>query len=285
MAADELFVHEGPVVVSDVISPLNLQALRRDYLGAEPFRFFCIDGFLREEFARKVASAYPSYDVARTMGQEFSKVNERLKIQVTQFDRFPDAVKVLASTLSSAAWLHALQRITGIDALLADEQLAGAGMHLTGAGGRLDVHVDFNYLEDRQLFRRLNILIYLNPEWDESWGGRIELWDRDVTRSHHSFLPIFNRCVVFETSEISYHGVTPVTAPHDVVRKSFAGYYYTRQPPANWSGQGHSTVFRARPDERFREFVIMPMERAKARLESVVWFAKRQVKKLLRAGR
>lgn len=268
-------------MTGSVIRPLDVESLKQQFESGVPFPFFSIDDFLEPEFAADVAAVYPSYAEARGMGNEFSKLNERLKVQVTDYARFPSPVKRLADELSGAAWLEILERITGIPRLLADEQLAGGGMHLTGPGGRLDVHVDFNYLEDRKLHRRLNILVYLNPEWRPEWGGAIELWDEDVSRCGQSFMPKFNRCVVFQTSEISFHGVTPVTAPEGVVRKSFAGYYYTREAPPQWDGTVHSTVFRARPAERFRRNVLMPLERLQDGSRQSLQNVKRSLKKVL----
>ncbi len=146
------------------------------------------------------------------------------------------------------------------------------------ARGHLDVHVDFNYLEERQLHRRLNILIYFNKDWDPEWGGNIELWDKDVKVCHQSFSPIFNRCVVFATSEHSYHGVTAVRCPEDRTRRSFAAYYYTKEAPPHWDGAVHSTNFKARPDEVLKGHVLMPLERAGQRLRSAVADFKRKIK-------
>lgn len=242
--------------MSDVLRPFDKELLRARFLESVPFPWFKIDGFLDEAFAQIVARSYPKYEAARTMGLEFNAARERLKIQVSDPSRFPDPVRRLADALASPSFLADLEYITGIPKLLADPVFAGAGMHLTGSGGRLDVHVDFNFLEERSLYRRLNILIYLNEHWNESWGGSLELWNSDVTRRHESFAPVFNRCVVFETNDISYHGVTPISAPPDVVRQSFAGYYYTSEPPARWDGTSHSTVFRSRPTERLRGTVL-----------------------------
>jgi hypothetical protein len=242
--------------MSNVVRPFDKEKLRTSFLESVPFPWFKIDGFLDDEFAHLVAGAYPNYEAARTIGLEFTAARERLKIQVSDPSRFPDPVRRLADALANPSFLADLEYITGIPKLLADAEFAGAGMHLTGSGGRLDVHVDFNFLEDRKLYRRLNILIYLNKRWEESWGGSLELWNSDVTRRHESFAPIFNRCVVFETSDISYHGVTPISAPPQIVRQSFAGYYYTSEPPARWDGTSHSTVFRSRPTERLRGTVL-----------------------------
>lgn len=210
------------------------------------------------------------------MGFEFHALNEKLKVQVTDSAKFPEAVRRLSVALSSPQFLEQLEYITGIPKLLADPEFHGGGMHLTGPTGRLDVHVDFNLLNG--LHRRLNILVYLNPVWEESWGGNIELWDKDVKKCFHSLQPIFNRCVVFETSEISFHGVTPITCPPGYVRRSFAAYYYTREAPAHWDGTKHSTVFRARPNERLRGTVLMPAQKLRENLRSGV----RRVKNMLK---
>ncbi|RYG95878.1 MAG: 2OG-Fe(II) oxygenase, partial [Alphaproteobacteria bacterium] len=227
--------------MAGVLRPLDRDAIRAEYRAAKPFPFFKIENFLLPDFLARVVAAYPSYETARTMGREFTAVNERLKIQVTDREQFPDPVKQLADELNGPEFLADMEYITDIPNLLADTAFGGGGMHLSSSGGRLDVHVDFNFLDRMQTFRRLNILVYLNPEWQEDWGGRIELWDKDVTRAEHSFAPVVNRCVVFETSEMSYHGVTPLTCPPGVVRKSFAAYYYTKEAPAWYDGQNHST--------------------------------------------
>src|SRR4029079_552184 len=114
----------------------------------------------------------------------------------------------------------------------------------------------------RDLHRRLNILLYFNKNWREEWGGNIEVWDQDVKTCVHSFSPIFNRCVVFETNEISFHGVSAVRCPEGLSRKSFAAYYYTKEAPAHWTGKYHDTIFKARPDEKLKGRVLMPLEKA-----------------------
>jgi 2OG-Fe(II) oxygenase superfamily len=244
-----------------VIRPIDLERIRTQYRSAQPFPFFVIDNFLEENFAKTVLGAYPSYTEAKRMGMEFDAVNERLKVQVTDRSRFPGPVTQLADALSGEKFLGQLEYITGIPKLLSDAEFNGGGMHLTGPSGRLDVHVDFNLLGEKQLHRRLNILVYLNEHWEESWGGSIELWDQEVKHCRHSMQPVFNRCVVFETSEISYHGVAPITCPEGFVRRSFAAYYYTVEAPANWDGSVHSTVFRARPNEKLRGSLLMPGEK------------------------
>jgi Rps23 Pro-64 3,4-dihydroxylase Tpa1-like proline 4-hydroxylase len=248
------------------INPIDRDQLRMQVGTAAPVKNFCIDNFLDESFAESVLAAYPSFEEALKVGTSFAAVNEKKKVQVTDSSTFAEPIAELNRELASPEFLGLLSDVFEMPNLLADEELVGGGIHQTGSRGHLDVHVDFNYIPERELHRRLNILIYFNKDWKPEWGGNIELWDADVKHCHHSFSPIFNRCVVFETNEISYHGVTAVKCPEGMSRKSFAAYYYTREAPAHWNGVAHSTIFRARPDEVLKGNVMMPLENAKRKL-------------------
>ena len=267
--------------MDDLMLPLDLPRLRQEWLSAEPFPHVKIEPFLKPEVAQAIADAYPSLDQARTLGHEFRFVNETGKIQITDSARFPEPIKALDQLLASPSFLAQLSQVTGIEDLLADPALSGGGMHMTGSQGRLDVHVDFNIETKTQLHRRINLLLYFNPEWRPEWHGAVELWDRDVKKRHHAFAPLLNRCVIFETSQISYHGVEQVDCPPGMARKSFATYYYTKQPPAQWNGVTHNTIFRARPDEKLKGYVLMPAERVARTvgkgLRRVYGFAERRI--------
>jgi Rps23 Pro-64 3,4-dihydroxylase Tpa1-like proline 4-hydroxylase len=261
-----------------MINPLDREALRRSFRSAQPYPYVIIDNFLVPGAAEEMAAAFPSFERAGEQGFSFNFVNEQRKIQITDATRFPEPVRRFERALASPQFLADLEYITDIPRLLPDESLEGGGMHLTGSGGRLDVHVDFNILESRKLFRRLNILVYLNPTWSEEWGGQIELWDKDVRNCLLRSPPVLNRCLIFETSDISYHGVAAVKAPAHVVRQSFAAYYYTREAPPRWDGTSHSTVFKARPDETFRRLVHMPVEKLRRQLVERIQQSKQWVK-------
>lgn len=243
------------------INELDREKLRREFASAKPFPYIVIDDFLQERFAVEVALTYPqSFDSALSEGISFNAFNEKKKVQITDSSRFPAPIAVLNDAISSPQFLADLSDITGIPKLVADPKLIGGGMHITGPGGRLDVHLDFNYLEEQRLHRRLNILIYLNEVWEKAWGGEIELWDKDVKQCHVSLSPVFNRCVIFETSDISYHGVVPISPGAVSTRKSFAAYYYTREAPPHWKGIAHSTIFKTRPEETMRALAHMPVQ-------------------------
>jgi hypothetical protein len=240
-----------------------------------------LDDFLDPDFAREVANSYPSFEEAERMGFTFKAVNEHRKVQVTDYERFPAATKRLADALAAPSFLRDLEAITGIQPLSWDGSFAGGGMHQTDAHGLLDVHVDFNRLESTGAYRRLNLILYLNPVWREEWGGLIELWDSEVKVRHRALHPVMNRCLVFETSEISFHGVTAVATPPGVTWKSFAVYYYTQEAPAGYAGRSHSTIFKARPDERLKKHVLMPAQAAQKHLHKGIMQAKELIKGIM----
>jgi len=177
--------------------------------------------------------------------------------------------------MNSQVFLQFLQNLTGIEGLLPDPRLQGGGMHQIERGGRLGVHVDFNRHRTSKLDRRLNVLLYLNKDWSEDYGGHFEMWDRQMERCVQRVLPIFNRLVVFSTTETSWHGhPDPLTCPEDRTRKSLALYYYTNGRPDSEVAETHSTKFRTRPGEtvenkreplRLRDFVPPVLTRWRSR--------------------
>ena len=266
--------------MSKIFSAQNWNSLSEQYQCAEPFPSICIDNFLTEEFATRVASAYPEYEDAKKVGREFNATNESLKVQITEPPLFPSPVAELSDALSSKEFIEIMSKLSGIESLVWDPSFVGGGMHLTKSSGLLDVHVDFNFESKLDLFRRINILIYLNPVWDKTWGGEVELWDKEVKNCIQSFEPKFNRCVIFSTSDISFHGVTAVQSPSYISRNSFAVYYYSSEPGDNAGdlyGGNHTTIFKARPYEYKKKYVTMPMESFKKTLQQ----KKRSLKKVL----
>lgn len=263
-----------------LIRPLDREALKQAFETATPFPHIVIDEFLEPDFAAEVAASFPSFEEARQKGFEFNFVRERRKIQVSDSAHFPAPVARLNEALASRSFLEDIEYITSIPNLLPDPALGGGGMHVTGSGGRLDVHVDFNFNEELNVHRRLNILIYLNPDWNPAWGGQVELWDPKVRTCHKSVVPQLNRCVLFQTSEISFHGVQPVSPDAHAPRQSFAAYYYTKDAPPAWDGEHHSTIFRARPDERLRRYVIVPVEQTLLKGKTAI----RALRAMLRGG-
>ena len=267
----------------DLINPIDRDALRQQYQSAKPVPWFKIDNFLKSDFADRCAAAFPTYEDVARVGKTWNNVNERGKYQVTDASLFPPPLKQLQEMMASQEFLDLIEHVTGIPRLLADDRLVGGGLHATGPRGHLDVHLDFDYIQDRQLHRRLNILVYLNKDWKPEWGGEFELWDPEVKVCQQKFSPVFNRCVMFETNHISYHGVNAVTCPPGEFRRSFAAYYYTTEAPAHWTGTPHDTIFKARPDEKLKA-VQMKAEKVTGALGDLLRRGARKIKKTIKGG-
>ena len=176
------------------------------------------------------------------------------KLEATREVTFGPFTRHVISQLNSAVFVDFLETLTGIKGLIPDPHLVGGGLHQIKPGGMLKVHADFNWHQRLLLDRRINLLIYLNEDWEESYGGHLELWDEHMNRSEKQILPIFNRCVIFSTTSNSYHGhPTPLTCPPERTRKSLALYYYSNGRPSDEVAESHDTLFQARPGETFQQ--------------------------------
>ncbi|MFW2850448.1 2OG-Fe(II) oxygenase [Sphingomonas sp. TX0543] len=219
-------------------------ARAESYRGAAPFPHIAIDDFLDRAMLRDIARHYPSIEDR----QFFDREQERFKYQFqpAAIDD-PLALNLLAE-LNSEAFIAFLERMTGIAGLIPDPYYSGGGLHLTRRGGHLGVHADFNIHETLKLERRLNLLVYLNEDWDESWGGALELWDTKMKACEVKVAPHLGRAVVFSTTLDSYHGhPDPLACPEDRDRRSIATYYYTAVEADAGDIVRRSTNFRARP--------------------------------------
>jgi hypothetical protein len=160
------------------------------------------------------------------------------------------AYAALDDLVQSAPFLDLVGRITGIAELLYDPYYFGGGTHENRTGQDLDPHVDFNRHPIEKWHRRLNLIVYLNPEWRDDWGGSLELHSDPYRDDDRVLLvtPTYNRCVIFETTETSWHGFSRIAPPSpDTTRRSIALYFYTRERPAAETADPHSTVYVDRP--------------------------------------
>jgi 2OG-Fe(II) oxygenase superfamily len=221
------------------------ETLAAEYQAADPFPHIAIDNFLPEEPLRRALAAFPTAKELRWI--DYDRATER-KLAFPEAERLPAPLRDVLHFLNSAPVLRFLEKLTGIGGLVADPYFLGGGLHQIEPGGFLEVHADFNRYKKLNLDRRLNLLVYLNQDWQDEYGGHLELWDRSMTRCVKKILPVFNRCVVFTTTSDSYHGhPTPLTCPPDRSRKSMATYYYTAGRPAEQVTPDHDTLFRHRP--------------------------------------
>lgn len=223
-----------------------------EYAQAKPFPHIVIDNFLPESILEAVLAEFPSPE--QIAWQKFQNSAEK-KLASRHEQQMGDATRLLLYQFNSATFIEFLEELTGIPGIIPDPHFVGGGLHQIERGGFLKMHVDFNKHTRLNLDRRLNLLLYLNKDWKEEYGGHLELWDTEMTQCQKKILPIFNRCVVFSTTDFSYHGhPEPLTCPEDRTRKSLAMYYYTNGRPAHEVLDApHTTIFKARPTDDLAE--------------------------------
>ena len=215
------------------------------YQNNDPYPHICIDNFLPEEILEKVLGDLVDRPKAES---SFARAQENKKTTYIP-ERLPSYTKNLFYALNSRPFLLFLEDMTGIEGLIPDPFFFGAGIHEVANGGHLDIHADFNLHSKMKIERRLNVLIYLNKDWCEEWGGSFEIWDKEMKGKVKNFVPIFNRMVTFSTTSDSFHGnPSVVNQPDGRSRFSIALYYYT----ATWDDtrKSHSTLFRPRPNSK-----------------------------------
>ena len=217
------------------------------YRTAEPFPHVVIDGFFEDAGLDAALAEFPDLSARESIRFESPK---EIKLASSGDAQLTPNVRGLLRALNAEPFLKFLQQLTGIEeTLLPDPYFYGGGMHQIKRGGLLKVHADFAKHEVTGLDRRVNVLIYLNKEWDEAFGGCLELWDRKMQSSEQRIHPLFNRMVVFSTTPTAFHGHPDALAcPPERSRKSLALYYYTNGRPAAEvvSDKPHSTRFQVR---------------------------------------
>lgn len=217
--------------------------LRETYVHNSPFPHIAIDDFITPSILDACLEEFPQTSGAGS--ESYDRKQERLKTEFNP-DRLSPRVRSFFYSLNSRPFLQFLENMTGITGLIPDPFFLGGGFHQTNQGGHLSVHADFNLHGPLKLERRLNVLIYLNKDWKEEYGGALELWDLEMKNCVRRVAPEYNRCVVFSTNATSWHGhPAPVAHPQGLPRRSLAMYYYT----ATWDGTSRpfTTQFKKRP--------------------------------------
>jgi Rps23 Pro-64 3,4-dihydroxylase Tpa1-like proline 4-hydroxylase len=244
---------ESEIVMKELLSDEFLHKLEtlaeekaEEYKNNKPFPHIYFDNFLPGEAAEAALRDFPG--PKQLTWSEFNNANEK-KLAFDVVERLPAPDRDVLYFLNSRPMLRFLEVLTGIEGIIPDPYYSGGGLHQIKRGGKLEVHADYNYHAKLKLDRRINVLIYLNKDWKEEYGGHFELWNGEMTRAEQKILPLFNRCAIFSTTSFSYHGhPTPLACPPDRTRRSFATYYYSNGRPEEEVSEVHSTLFQHRPE-------------------------------------
>jgi Rps23 Pro-64 3,4-dihydroxylase Tpa1-like proline 4-hydroxylase len=223
---------------------------RAVYTNAKPYPHIILDDFFDPEIVDGILEEFPKPDAIRW--QRFDNANE-IKLASAADASFGPLTRLFLYHLNSVTFLEFLSRVTGIDNLISDPHFEGGGLHQIVRGGKLGVHADFNKHRVYGLDRRLNLLLYLNKNWREEYGGHLQLWDQYMTRCEVKVAPLFNRVMIFSTTDFTFHGhPDPLQCPEGIARKSLALYYFTNGRPTEEVSGEHSTIFRARGPKDLR---------------------------------
>ncbi|MBY0425560.1 MAG: 2OG-Fe(II) oxygenase, partial [Cytophagales bacterium] len=206
------------------LAPHQIERLQQEFNSAKPYRHFVADNFVLDSVADALYQNFPSIE---KFAKHYKGLNEN-KSEGANFSAFDPLFSSLKEDLMSPEFYYWMSQVTGIKDVFITEDALGCGLHQGINGSFLDIHIDFNIHVQKNVHRRLNFLLYLNKNWQHEYGGQLELWNADMTKCEKYVEPSFNRCVVFETSEISYHGYTnKLKIPEGESRKSFYAYFYT----------------------------------------------------------
>jgi len=230
---------------------------RRIFQEAAPFPHVAIDGLFPEDVLLGILEELPSRDTDQWTlwgsGSRIQESNVAAKMGISGEALWGPVTRNFMLQLNSALFLQFLTVLTGADpySLLADPSFRGGGLHSTGSGGRLLVHSDTErHPLGTPFCQKLNIIVYLNTDWPEDYGGHLELWSRDRSQCVTRIAPLFNRTVIFESGTNTYHGhPAPLTCPPGRYRYSLAAYYYCLDRPIDKNYARFQTQVGWIPDE------------------------------------
>lgn len=216
----------------------------------EPFPHCVIDNFFPKAFAETCLQNFPALDAEEWERTNDPDIEVKLRTKWTSEFDIPEGIVEAVRIMNSSMFLKAMSSLLGIPKLLPDPYFAGGGLNVTVSGGLLDVHVDGNYHDATGLNRRVNAIVYLNPDWQDGWGGEFGIYDAKGEKLIKKVAPLFNRLVIFDTNDFSFHGLPdPLNFPEEHARRSIILYYYTKEPrPSSQVAveQPHSALWRKR---------------------------------------
>ena len=238
-----------------------LPSLARQYRENKPCPHILLKNFLAPEIALAMANEFPV--PTSDAWTQYKHANEN-KLGMPKRELFPATLGAVTDELNSPEFVAWVSELTGIPNLISDPMLEGGGLHQSGPDGYLNVHTDFSMHHfHTHWHRRVNLILYLNPGWQEQWGGAIELWERSsagkMSRCGAKYSPLVNHALIFTTDERSLHGFPdPLTCPEGQSRKSLALYYYTVQQEKLVP---HSTDYFARPQDGWRKSAMIWLDK------------------------
>jgi Rps23 Pro-64 3,4-dihydroxylase Tpa1-like proline 4-hydroxylase len=234
------------------------------FINGKPFPNIVIDNLFDTEFLLKVLQ--DTKDENMTKWWKYNNYFEK-KLAYNNYQNMGENLRKYFNLVNSFEFCKKLENMTGIKNILADPSLYGGGIHKIKRGGKLDIHADFNFHRITGWNRKLNLITYLNKDWNIKWGGETEFWNLDMSKCIKKIPPLFNTTVIFLTNNETWHGhPQPLECPHSVSRLSLATYYYTVNNSKKFDNYQSTNYVVKRGVKETREIKEMRIKRRKGRL-------------------
>ncbi|MFT4644647.1 MAG: hypothetical protein ACI8ZX_001052 [Planctomycetota bacterium] len=255
--------------INKVINPVytsekKIAELNSQFVNAPHCKHIFLDKFFNEETANQLYENFPSFDSLNVIRKSLNE-NKR---EDYNFEAWHPIFQQVRETLASKEFSDIISRITGIDGLFTNYDSLGQGIHQGAKGSYLDVHIDVNVNVEKKIWRRVNLLIYLNEGWKAEYGGDIEFWDTEMKECVQKYPCFMNKALIFITDKNSPHGYSKINVPEGETRKSYYAYYYT---PLEEGVKYEDSRFLSKPDDSFMKKTATKLkEKAKITVKSVL---------------
>jgi len=217
--------------------------IAHSYQNAYPYPHIVIDDFVQDSLLNKSMDEMNIFEFFGYDGTAYSAEHQVNKFftpwcenNMNDLKEYAPATYKLMNFFNSAEFIGFIEEISGIRNLLPDNLYLGGAVHKLTKGGKLDIHADYTLHRIHKTYRRLTMLIYMNKDWDKSWGSDLELWEKDMSRCVKKIEPIFNRMVLFNVSHDTFHGHPhPLNCPQNINRLSYSICYFTKEKPKDYN--------------------------------------------------
>ena len=210
--------------------------------------YFFIDDLLPEEIVLKIHSVFP-----KSNEMVLKKSLREDKYIAAQMDKYDPILEEIIYAFQDKRIVELIAEIVDIKETIPDEYLYNGGISMMGNHQFLNPHLDNSHDKDRNRWRVLNLLYYITPDWEEAYGGNLELWPDGLNQKQITIHSKFNRLVIMATHNKSLHSVAPVI--NEGYRCCVSNYYFS-ETPLLATDTFHVTSFRGRPDQKITDTVL-----------------------------
>tara|TARA_B110000285_G_scaffold59749_1_gene68561 strand:+ start:471 stop:1193 length:723 start_codon:yes stop_codon:yes gene_type:complete len=219
---------------------LSAESTKSNYNAGTPFPHTVIDNFLDPSVIDMAAmEAELLVNNKDEHGWRFNPADEHkdqiLKKGISDISKMPPIIQLICIYMNNPQFIEIIRNLTGIDDLIGDPTFTGGGLHVTESGGKLGIHHDFtdHFINGSHYYRQVNVLIYLNRRWDQTWGGNLELWKPNLSESVKTIPIEFNKGIIFNIDDAPHGHPDPLDCPKGETRRSLAFYYYSKKKTVN----------------------------------------------------